>query len=179
VIAGRASPGSFGPGFARSLARLLAGRPAQASEGRALASDCPGSGGGRGTAAPRGEQGEIAALDAAWEPVAARAIGEQVDLWVGLSGERRPRLVTPHRVVRRDDGSDLLALTHDSGDLRVFPGSRITGVAPGSPSADAHLPGAGPDRPALRAARNERCPCGSGRKYKACCLPADLAAAAG
>ena len=87
--------------------------------------------------------------------------------------------MTPHRVVHRDDGSDLLALTHDSGDLRVFPGGRITGVAPGGASADVHLPGASPDRPALRAARNERCPCGSGRKYKACCLPADLAAAAG
>jgi hypothetical protein len=29
---------------------------------------------------------------------------------------------------------------------------------------------------ALRASRNERCPCGSGKKYKSCCMPADAAA---
>ncbi len=84
--------------------------------------------------------------------------------------------MTPHRVVQRGGAPVLEALAHDSGDLRAFDGERIQAAGAAGPS-DRARPGEAA-APALRAARNDRCPCGSGRKYKAWCLPEDLAGAA-
>jgi hypothetical protein len=167
VLDGRVIPDRYDPSFARSLLRVLRGAPANPD------SNATTSGLADSLPTPP------ATLDPAWVPIALQAVAERLDLWIGLSDERRPRLVTPHRVVPRGQVAELLALTHDSGDLRAFAGSRVSGAALGGPSDAARLPGAGGGRPILRAARNERCPCGSGRKYKSCCLPADLAAATG
>jgi hypothetical protein len=114
-----------------------------------------------------------------WEAEAQRALLERRDLWIRLAHERRPRLVTPHRVAHRGGEAQLEALAHDGGDLRVYPGTAITGAALAGKSARTNLPRAGAPAVALRAARNDRCPCGSNKKYKQCCLPGDLAGGAG
>jgi SEC-C motif-containing protein len=163
VLDGRVAPERLGPGFVRFLERVL---------GRGRAADRPAGRPGRpAVAAP------LIAID--WERVAAEAIAAKQDLWLKIVDEGRPRSVTPHQIARRGEAADLLALAHDSGDLRVFPGHRIQGAAPAGASEPERLPGSGPARAVLRTARNDRCPCGSGRKYKACCLPADLAAGGG
>jgi len=163
VLEGRVTPERLGSGFVRSLERVL---------GRGRAADRPAGEPGRpAVAAP------VIAID--WERVAAEAIAAKQDLWLKIVDEGRPRSVTPHEIARRGEAADLLALAHDSGDLRVFPGHRIQGAAPAGASEPERLPGSGPARAVLRTARNDRCPCGSGRKYKACCLPADLAAGGG
>lgn len=163
VMLGRVSPERLGPAFLRRLERVLARGAAPARPAGA-----PG---------PAGDSAPVIQID--WERAAAEAIAAKRDLWIKLAGEGRPRMVTPHRLARRGDAAELLALAHDSGDLRAFPGDGIQGAAAAGPSSPERLPGDGPARPVLRTARNDRCPCGSGRKYKACCLPADLAAGGG
>jgi len=114
-----------------------------------------------------------------WKAEAERALLRERDLWIQLAQERRPRLVTPHRIAHRGGEAQLEALAHDSGDLRVYPGTAITSAALAGKSALTSLPRAGAPVVALRAARNDRCPCGSNKKYKQCCLPRDLAGGAG
>jgi len=114
-----------------------------------------------------------------WKAEAERALLEECDLWIQLAQERRPRLVTPHRIAHRGGEAQLEALAHDSGDLRVYPAAAISGAALAGKSAGMNLPRAGAPAVALRAARNDRCPCGSNKKYKQCCLPGDLAGGAG
>ncbi len=160
VLDGRVDPRRLGPAFPDRLRRVLS----------------------RGTAAAPTPERPAQADDSTpvvrsdWPAAAAEAIAAKRDLWIKLADEARPRMVTPHRIAPRGEGADLLALVHDSGDLRAFPGHRIQGAAPATASAPERLPGSGPARAVLRTARNDRCPCGSGRKYKACCLPADLRA---
>jgi hypothetical protein len=127
-----------------------------------------------GSCGPQPSPDELLSND--WRVEALRALREQRDLWIQLAHERRPRLVTPHRLARHGDDAQLEARAHDSGDLRAYPGGAISGAAVAGKSAPAHLPGVGAPAVALRAARNDHCPCGSGKKYKHCCLPADIAA---
>ena len=113
-----------------------------------------------------------------WKAQTEKALLDERDLWIQLAQERRPRLVTPHRIAHRGGEAQLEALAHDSGDLRVYPAAAITSAALAGKSAGTNLPRAGAPAVALRAARNDRCPCGSNKKYKQCCLPCDLAGAA-
>lgn len=166
VLDGRLDPAGLGPEFAGALRSILTPGAVPSSP----PAEPP-------RAPPPAAEDAAPPLNPAWEPFAEQAIAARRDLWIALGDERRPRLVTPHRIARRPDRTELLALAHDSGDLRAYPSERLAGAALAGASAEEHLPGAGPERPALRAARNDRCPCGSGRKYKACCLPADLARA--
>lgn len=125
---------------------------------------------------PAPPQSEVYRVD--WAAVAEEAIRTQCDIDVRFNDGVRHR-ITPHRLARRGEEQVLEALFHESGDLRAIPGVRILLAAPGPPSDPDHLPSAGEGRVALRAARNESCPCGSGRKYKRCCLEADLRAGVG
>lgn len=163
VLSGLVEPERLGQSFVRSLERVL-------GPGEPAAPPAPAS-------APPPVDTPV--LDADWERVAMEAIEGRRDLWIRLVDERRPRIVTPHRVARRGATAELLALAHDSGDLRAFPGARILGATAAGPSDPERLPGANAPRAALRASRNDHCPCGSGRKYKACCLPTDLASGGG
>lgn len=47
---------------------------------------------------------------------------------------------------------------------------RTTPPLPNLPSFDEPLPGGRPDAVSKRAGRNDPCPCGSGKKYKKCCM---------
>ncbi len=155
VLRGDLDPGRTSQTFRRDLRALLAAAPRRAAE-------------------PPSQT-----LSPDWQPVAEAALAGKRDLWLALSAWRRPRLVTPHRLVRRGGEVQLEALAHDSGDLRAWRGDQVFAAALAGPSAPEHLPAAYASVIPLRAARNEKCPCGSNRKYKHCCLEGDLAAAAG
>jgi Helicase conserved C-terminal domain/SEC-C motif len=132
-------------------------------------------------AAPRPAQKPKRALDAeagtpGFDLVVRRAILERRDVWLKLAAESRPRLVTPHRLSTRGESLQLEALAHDSGDLRAWPAAMVLGAELAGKSAADHLP-SGEVIP-LRAARNEKCPCGSNKKYKRCCLAKDAAGGA-
>lgn len=182
VLEGRADPQQLGPGFSSKLRSFLRSFRDERARG-----EPPGGTPARPTlaavaAAPRAQASPSPAeaaegLARDWAGAARAAIGSKLDLWIKLADEKRPRLVTPHRVSERGGAPELEALVHDSGDLRAFAGAHIEGATTAGTSAADHLPSGGA-RVALRAARNDRCPCGSGRKYKACCLPDDLAAGA-
>lgn len=64
----------------------------------------------------------------------------------------------PKAMLRRDLGSLIQATAQSFQNLR----------RPSSHTAS--LPG--PSRPSAKVGRNDQCPCGSGKKYKRCCIDA-------
>ncbi|MGC4000497.1 MAG: helicase-associated domain-containing protein [Anaeromyxobacter sp.] len=111
---------------------------------------------------------------AQWAPVARRAIARRHDLWLLLDGAP-PRRVTPHRFGLSGGRLQLEALAQDTLELRAFPADLIRAAALSGPSRPRFLTALTEARGVLRASRNDPCPCGSQRKYKACCLTRDVA----
>ncbi len=68
-------------------------------------------------------------------------------------------------VVERDSGSARTILGYPTAEIE-----RLCRESPGGSTSDSRLSAA---RERLKSGRNEPCPCGSGRKYKKCCLRSD------
>jgi hypothetical protein len=110
---------------------------------------------------------------------AARAAIEQArDLLLWPAGAREPIRLTPHRILKR--GKDQVVMGHVAGteEDRSFPLQPWIALGPRSTPADrqrayeAQSPRVTTPQGASTG-RNRPCPCGSGVKYKKCCLARD------
>ncbi len=115
--------------------------------------------------------------------------------WDGWSGtvallgfrdlaERRERAVADARLLSDDEGAAVFASTlakAEAGDPSRFPDHGLgylddaiaerEATLPGD-EEDEHEPGEPVHNPLRHVGRNDPCPCGSGRKFKKCCLEA-------
>jgi preprotein translocase subunit SecA len=78
---------------------------------------------------------------------------------------------TTQMVARHDEAVGISRMAAASEGSTAGPG--VVDEAPAARSARDAAPVARPARGALRAGRNDPCPCGSGKKYKQCHLPVD------
>lgn len=135
----RVTTGRLAPGYVSAstvdFMRHVVSIPGTARRGQATPPD--------GADLERPSPLERESLSASWEDVAEVALRNERDLSIQLAHEGRRRLVTPHRIAQRGGEAQLEALAHDSGDLRVYPGSAITGAALAGKSARTNLPRAG------------------------------------
>lgn len=102
------------------------------------------------------------------------ALRSNRDLWLLQGSDPEPIRVTPHRIGLRGRQSYLTGHTVADGEGRSF-SLDTARVALGPKSAAADLEQAQPQRltgarTRRKVGRNEPCPCGSGKKYKKCCL---------
>ena len=111
----------------------------------------------------------------------ARAVGAMG--FAGLSAQAealfRDGRIPPDAMTPEDLWADLRDAREDPGGLGspawrgVGPVGDALAFLAGWDSDQADAPGPAPIRNPLRnVGRNDPCPCGSGRKYKKCCLPA-------
>ena len=106
-----------------------------------------------------------------------RALREQSDLRVWTPGDRGSLRVTPHFMSLRGKAWHLAGHVVDTEEFRLFPlGDTLLSVGERSRPDDLRLAAAARSlRSTERTVdRNDPCPCGSGRKYKKCCLDAPL-----